>query len=977
LSTVEHISSHTARDPNTSRRLAPRARVLWANDNAVIREYVSQVLSEQFDVTNVADGQAALDAARTAPPDVILGDVSMPRLDGVALLRAVRADPRLKTVPVILLSVKAAGNATNDTVAEGADDYIVGPFGAQELQLRVRAQVERAQALEERERAHARVATILENTTECYYSVDGDFRFTFVNPRTEQFFEMSREDLIGRDCTDVLAKTFGEECVTRQRKALAEQRPDHSEFLSPTIERWIELHVFPAAWGMNVQFRDVTEQHRSQETLLERQRQLADELAKAETLHRIDLMERARTEMTLRESQATVQSFYDTAPFMMGIAEIEDEKITLVSANRLSAAVFGPRDEATLERSDLATSAAVEALWLQHLRKSELDVAPVHFEYQEPRVAGAPWLYATVALVGRGASGRQQFSFIAENVTERRQREANLAFLNEISADLLRLTSPTEMMSELGAKVGEYFRVTRCSFAEVNDTVGEVTVKHEWLRDAHGASAGRRTERLRDLISEEFEQTARAGEMVIVRDTRTDLRTDAAAYPGRDTDTRSFLTMPFIIAGKWCATLSIADAVPRDWRGDEIDLMRDLSTLIWTRLDQIKSDSIEREQTEDALRESAARFRSIADLVPDLLWESALDGSVTWYNQRWCEYTGQTSEGAIGSNWLDVIHHDDRDAAARHYSTAAATGQAFTQECRVRAADGTFRWFLILAEPQRDSNGQTPRWFGAATDIHAQRSALEEAERRVVERTEERDSLCRQLVETEEAERRRLARDLHDQFGQQITAFALGTEDAIRLAETHIGPLAPPSAPLVQRLEGLQILSREMQQCARYLALELRPPELDDVGLESALETYVREFSTRYGISTDLTITGLQEIPISMEVGSTVYRIVQEALTNVARHARCTRVSVLIDRRPEEVRLIVEDNGLGFDMQAIALRTKAEHRLGLAGMRERAALVGGDVAIESIPGTGTSLYVRLPSAPRAQSATVSPALESV
>ena len=146
----------------------------------------------------------------------------------------------------------------------------------------------------------------------------------------------------------------------------------------------------------------------------------------------------------------------------------------------------------------------------------------------------------------------------------------------------------------------------------------------------------------------------------------------------------------------------------------------------------------------------------------------------------------------------------------------------------------------------------------------------------------------------------------------------------------------------------------------RALALELRPPELDDVGLESALETYVKDWSARYDISVEFAMTGKPGRPLPMEVASTLYRIVQEALTNVAKHAAATDVSVTAIRHDDEIRLVVEDDGRGFDIESWGKRALGERRFGLAGMRERAALVGGTVSIESNLGAGTTLYVQLP-----------------
>ena len=152
---------------------------------------------------------------------------------------------------------------------------------------------------------------------------------------------------------------------------------------------------------------------------------------------------------------------------------------------------------------------------------------------------------------------------------------------------------------------------------------------------------------------------------------------------------------------------------------------------------------------------------------------------------------------------------------------------------------------------------------------------------------------------------------------------------------------------------------------ARYIALELCPPELDDAGLASALETYAREWATRYGIAAEVTVVspeqnGTVDDSVLRNVASALYRIAQEGLTNIAKHAKATQVSIVVDQRDSEVRLIMEDNGQGFNVDEARTRARRERRLGLGGMEERAALLGGTLFIESTPQSGTTLYVRIP-----------------
>jgi PAS domain S-box-containing protein len=211
--------------------------------------------------------------------------------------------------------------------------------------------------------------------------------------------------------------------------------------------------------------------------------------------------------------------------------------------------------------------------------------------------------------------------------------------------------------------------------------------------------------------------------------------------------------------------------------------------------------------------------------------------------------------------------------------------------------------------------------------------------------------LLRRLVSAQEDERRRVARELHDSLGQLVTAMLLGIS-AVRDA----GPL-PPAA--LERLDTLQKLAHELSRTTHALAVRLRPTALDDVGLQGALRQYLEEWSARTGVAAQFQVVGPAEARFPPDVETALYRVLQEALTNVARHAHGRRVSLVIQEQDGCVIVVLEDDGVGFDAEAAA----ASGRLGLLGMRERMALVGGVLEIESSPGAGTTVIARVPLAP--------------
>lgn len=217
---------------------------------------------------------------------------------------------------------------------------------------------------------------------------------------------------------------------------------------------------------------------------------------------------------------------------------------------------------------------------------------------------------------------------------------------------------------------------------------------------------------------------------------------------------------------------------------------------------------------------------------------------------------------------------------------------------------------------------------------------------------ESRVQLLHRLVGAHEEERGRIARELHDKMGQYLTGLVLGLHSLNEICQPH-----PPShTRLLRLLQVTDELMREVHQ----LAWELRPVILDDLGLNAALGNYLTQWSERTGIALDFHNCNLDKQPLSPDIETTVYRIVQEALTNVLKHAQAKHVSVVVECQQNNVQVMVEDDGKGFDTEYLSKKVTTEGRLGVVGMRERAAMVKGTLDIESTPGVGTAVFVRIP-----------------
>jgi len=208
------------------------------------------------------------------------------------------------------------------------------------------------------------------------------------------------------------------------------------------------------------------------------------------------------------------------------------------------------------------------------------------------------------------------------------------------------------------------------------------------------------------------------------------------------------------------------------------------------------------------------------------------------------------------------------------------------------------------------------------------------------------------LVTVQEEQRRRIARELHDQMGQSIAALMLHLKSLAHSYE------AKEKARL--QFQQLQNIANDLAREVHSLALDLRPTALDDLGLEVALSNYVEAWSSRWQIPSDFHSNGFTDQRLASYLETTIYRIAQEALTNVARHASARTVSLILERGDDRTGVIIEDDGCGFDVATVMKNSAKDQRLGLLGMEERVALVGGSLTIESTRGTGTSVYVRIP-----------------
>lgn len=426
------------------------------------------------------------------------------------------------------------------------------------------------------------------------------------------------------------------------------------------------------------------------------------------------------------------------------------------------------------------------------------------------------------------------------------------------------------------------------------------------------------------------------------------------------------------------------DGITRELRGADGSLAGFL---------KIGQDVTLRRRVEDELRESEERYRLIVEGARDYaILTTDAEGRITSWSPGAEAVYGWSAGEAAGQDVAMTFTPEDRAAGVPEQERGMARENGLAPDVRwhlrsdgarvfiegvTRAlshADGTLRGFLKVGQDVtgrrrmdqalRELNETLEQRVEARTAELARANATlgemqaelmstnEMLTREIAEREradQARRELLRQLVTAESQERARLSRDLHDSVGQVVTALLLGLKALQR------EPGGPPAG-----VADLERLAGQIAREIHHVAAALRPPALDRLGLRRALEAHLEEWAERYGVACDYQAVNMDDQRFEPQVEATLFRAVQEGLTNVARHAGARTVTLVLERRPGTVGVILEDDGAGFDVDEGMEAAARARRMGLAGLRERVELLGGTLQVESAPGSGTTLFVRLP-----------------
>jgi PAS domain S-box-containing protein len=350
-----------------------------------------------------------------------------------------------------------------------------------------------------------------------------------------------------------------------------------------------------------------------------------------------------------------------------------------------------------------------------------------------------------------------------------------------------------------------------------------------------------------------------------------------------------------------------------------------IAALLWQRARKRKAESI--------LRESEERFRTLANTTPSLIWMCDPRGKITYLNDRRLAFTSPDPEAGYGDTWIAYVHPDDLPGMLETIAQALKARRPFTKEYRLRRSDGVYRWMFDVASPSVHADGSFAGFIGSAIDTTDQKLARQALEK-----------VSGQLIEAQEKERTRIARELHDDISQRLALLSLELGQANRSSGGSPG-----------NLEEIRKHCYEIANDVQALSHQLHSSKLDYLGIAAALKGYCEEFSKQHEVRVEFT---RKSIPDRMphDISLCLFRVAQEALRNAVKYSRTESFAVELSGIGDSVRLEVRDWGAGFDVE----EARRDRGLGLVSMQERANLVHGKFSVESRPGEGTKVVAVVP-----------------
>jgi PAS domain S-box-containing protein len=362
----------------------------------------------------------------------------------------------------------------------------------------------------------------------------------------------------------------------------------------------------------------------------------------------------------------------------------------------------------------------------------------------------------------------------------------------------------------------------------------------------------------------------------------------------------------------------------------------------------VSRDITERKQAERAMIISEERYRSLVEDMPVLVCRFLPDGTLTFVNNSLCDYFGRKRETLIGQKFFQFIPEEEHQEVMDRFASLTRENPVVTYEHQLIRSDGTRRWQHRIDRALFDEAGDLKEYQCQGLDV-TERKRVEQALRQSEERLR---TLSMELIKAQEKERRRISGELHDELGQSLAIL----KHRVRSIGKSLSKQRQTETDIVAAVE----LVDQVIEKVRKLSRDLNPSLLDDLGFCPALRHLAENLMEECRIPTSLDISDIDAF-VSKEAAINIYRICQEALTNIVKHAGANHVSIRMTKENERLSLFIADDGKGFDPHEVETRARTQRGLGLTVMQERAHLIGGTLEIRGHPkGGGTKISLIIP-----------------
>ena len=793
------------------------------------------------------------------------------------------------------MKAKGAGKAKKESTARS------GPVGGNGIRRKARSSSKKI---------IIQMEEILERVSDGFVAFDAGMNYTYVNGRGAEMLGRKPEDLIGKNYWVEFPEARSTPFAKAYVKALEMQETLVIEDYYAPWDRWFENRIYPSKDGLSIFFTEITE--------------------------------RKKTEMEIRRERDLNARIMETSPIGITVVDAEG-KITF--ANSRAEEILGLSKDHIQQRDYNAPSWRItdfngqpfpdQQLPFRRVATTKIPARNVQHAIEWPDGRRILLSINAAPLVSNGGKFDGMVATL-EAITERTRAELLLALESQIFQKIFSGASLQDILNEIvlaieALSIGTIASILLLDPDGIHVRYGSAPhLPPEYNNAIEGAPIGPGAGSCGTAMY--------LRQQVVVTDIETDPLWDAYRELARMHGLRACWSTPIIGSnGSVLASFAMYYREPRSPSVEDFELIE--------RVTHLAQVAIQRKRAEEELQTHRQLLETVVNFIPAAV--SLLRGSdlrVQLINPVYQAIA--PGKQMLGKTWDELW---------------SETGQNFTAICRQvletgepyhvvdelnmirRIPDGAaepayFSWSLHRVRLPGDAG-----WglLGTAWETTGRKRAEDEVR---LSRDRLAD-LSRRLVESHETEQRAIGRELHDQIGQMLTALKLIMETAPQL----------PRELREKKHAQAQELVDDLMNRVSALSLELRPPMLDDLGLIPALLWHINRYQDQTGLQVDFKHSDVEGKRYDPEIETTAYRLIQESLTNVARHAHAKRARLEVRARGEWMEIQIEDDGAGFDPQAAF----AKHR-GLSGMRERVNLLGGSFQIESQPGRGTKKFFQLP-----------------